>query len=84
MSPFTRTRLSEKESIHRTQDLLFIFFAPNLKSAQPKREADQPQAEIENPKSFDHLVRPEQQRLRNRHANLLRRLQIDHQLELRR
>src|SRR5207245_2404882 len=33
---------------------------------------------------FDHLVRPEQHRLRNRHADLLCRFQIDHQLELRR
>src|SRR5262245_42323223 len=32
----------------------------------------------------DHLVRPIQQRLWNRHADLLRRLEIDHQLELRR
>jgi hypothetical protein len=30
------------------------------------------------------FIRPIQHRLRNRHANLLRRLQIDHELELRR
>jgi hypothetical protein len=33
---------------------------------------------------LDHLVRPEQQRLRNREAERLRGLEIDHQLELRR
>ena len=33
---------------------------------------------------FDHLVRPRQHVGWNRETNLLRRLQIDHQLELRR
>ena len=33
--------------------------------------------------SLDHLIRPEQHRLRNRQADLLRRLEINHQLELR-
>src|SRR5215470_1058087 len=33
---------------------------------------------------LDHLVRSEENRVRNRHADLLRGLQIDHQLELRR
>src|SRR5215467_13755943 len=33
--------------------------------------------------SFDHLVRPVQHRLRNCEADLLRRLKINHQLELR-
>src|SRR5215510_4414687 len=36
------------------------------------------------PFSLDHPVRPVQQRLRNRHADLFRRFQIDHQLKLRR
>jgi hypothetical protein len=38
-------RLSEKKSGHRIHDLLFILFAPNLKSA------------IENLKSFDDSIR---------------------------
>jgi len=32
--------------------------------------------------SFDHLVRPEQHRLRNRESDLLRGFQIDYQFEL--
>src|SRR5215475_4514886 len=36
------------------------------------------------PFSLYHPVRPVQQRLRNRHADLFRRFEIDHQLELRR
>jgi hypothetical protein len=35
-------------------------------------------------RSLDHLVRSIQHRLRNGHADLLSRLQIDHQLEFRR
>jgi len=34
--------------------------------------------------SFDHLIRPVEQRLWNVDADLLCRLEIDHQLELRR
>src|SRR5262245_6653617 len=34
--------------------------------------------------SFDHVVRSHQQRLRHREAERLRRLEVDHQLELRR
>src|SRR5215831_10190046 len=34
--------------------------------------------------SFDHFIRPIQHRLRNRQTDLLRGLEIDHQLELRR
>src|SRR5438105_14537667 len=34
--------------------------------------------------SLDHLIRPEQNRLRNGHTDLFRGFQIDHQLELRR
>jgi hypothetical protein len=33
--------------------------------------------------SLDHLIRPEQYRLRNRHADLFRCLEIDYKLELR-
>jgi len=33
---------------------------------------------------LDHLIRPREHLLRNRHADLLRRLEIDHQLEFRR
>ena len=43
-----------------------------------------PKFEIRNPKSFDHLVRPRQHVGRNRHADLLGRLQINDELELRR
>src|SRR4029453_8861899 len=32
---------------------------------------------------FDHLVRPQQQRLRDRQSQRLRRLEVDHQVELR-
>src|SRR6266849_4423130 len=52
-------RLSEKESSHRTQDLLFILFAPNRKSA------------IENRKLLDHLIRPREHVRRNRETDLL-------------
>jgi hypothetical protein len=34
--------------------------------------------------SFDHLVRPNQQLRRDRQADLIRRLEVYHQLELRR
>ena len=43
-----------------------------------------PKSKIGNPKSLDHLIRPIQHRLRDRQADLLGRLEIDHQLELRR
>jgi hypothetical protein len=33
-------------------------------------------------RSFDHLIRPHQQRLRDRESEHLRGLEIDHQLEL--
>ena len=36
------------------------------------------------PVSFDHLVRPVQHGLRNRHTDLLRGFKIEHQLKLRR
>ncbi len=38
----------------------------------------------ERSRLFDHLVRPEQHRLRNRQADLFRRFEIDNQLEFRR
>src|SRR5438093_13745502 len=34
--------------------------------------------------SFDHLIRPKKNRLRNREPDLLRGIQINHQLKLRR
>ena len=39
---------------------------------------------IENLKSLNDLVRPRKHLLRNRHADLLRRLEINHELKLRR
>ena len=41
-----------------------------------------PYASRLTPLSFDHLVSPRQHVGRNRHADLLRRFQVDHQLEL--
>ena len=46
-----------------------------------------PYSEIQNPKStirnhLDHLIRPEQHRLRNRQTNLLGGFKIDHELKL--
>jgi hypothetical protein len=39
---------------------------------------------IDNLKSLDHLIRPRERFRRNRQADLLRRFQIDNELELRR
>ena len=59
-------RLSDKNRKVASQDLLSCFFSYN------------PKSKIENLKSLNDLVRPIQHRLRNRQADLLRRLEIDH------
>ena len=65
-------RLSEQEFKNRFSNVLCTCFSSllNRKSA------------IENRRLFNHLIRPRQHRLWNRHTDLLRRFEIDHQLEL--
>ena len=66
-------RLSENESSHRTQDLLFILFAP----------VENRQSEIiGNLKSLDDFIRSRQHLLRNRQTDLLSGFEIDDELEL--
>ena len=60
----------------RSQNGALLLSCAALSSATPCRF---------NPGAFlDHLVRPVQHGLRDGHADLLRRLQIDHEFKLRR
>src|SRR5215471_13799253 len=54
---------------------------PELITTRQKQHILFPYARTCAALSFDHLVRSVQQRLRNRHADLLRRFEINYQLE---
>ena len=64
-----------------------IFARPDVQYVNPPGDDSEFGRDRERPatrRSLDHLVRAQQQRLRDREPERLRRLQIDHQLELRR
>ena len=73
-----RFRMSDKESTNRIQDRSIMLFSLNRNPVLSQAEG----SAIENLKLPDYLIRPRQHIRWNRHTDLLRRRQIDHQVEL--
>jgi hypothetical protein len=73
----TMAALNPRERVH---------CAPNVHAQRPRCEQREPPVRcsvmLGGTTSFNHLIRPLQQRLRDREPERLRRFQVDNQLEL--